>query len=119
MNIFSVISSIVKNTTYFFTKVLKYKNIDSINTVLFNTININMKNKSIAQIRLLGPGQRCIIWSVDDFIQIAMNKEGNKWKEIYDESLFENALDNMINKHDANYGITWETVNYYLENCKR
>lgn len=36
------------------------------------------------------------------------------WKDYYDESKFEEALDRMIHKHDAEYGITWESIKYYL-----
>lgn len=36
------------------------------------------------------------------------------WKDYFDESKFEEALDRMIHKHDAEYGITWESIRYYL-----
>ena len=36
------------------------------------------------------------------------------WKDYFDESKFEEALDRMIHKHDAEYGITWESIKYYL-----
>lgn len=41
------------------------------------------------------------------------------WKDYYDESKFEEALDSMIHKHDAEYGITWESVKFYLEEMCR
>lgn len=73
--------------------------------------------------------KRSIVWSVDDFIQQAMKRweivaflptnsiyqNTTKWQDVYDESMFENALYEMIRKHDANYGITWETINFYLD----
>lgn len=68
-------------------------------------INQNIKN----------PMTRTISWSTDDFIQVAYDKKGESWKDFYDESKFEEALDNMINKHDPIYGITWDSVRFYLE----
>ena len=70
--------------------------------------------------------KRSIVWSVDDFLQQAINNweshdksvlypSANCWQDIYDESKFQNALYEMIRKHDANYGITWETIKFYLD----
>lgn len=64
--------------------------------------------------------KRSIVWSVDDFITQAEQSfskyiEARCWQDIYDESKFQNALYEMIRKHDANYGITWDTVNFYLD----
>lgn len=52
-------------------------------------------------------------WSVEDFKYQASKQ---KDPSIYDETKFQNALDIMINKHDASIGITWETINIYLDN---
>ena len=38
--------------------------------------------------------------------------------ELYDRNLFPKALDMMIGTHDANVGITWETIDFWLEWCK-
>jgi hypothetical protein len=33
----------------------------------------------------------------------------------YDRTKFELALSNMVRKHDATLGITWDTIDYYLD----
>jgi hypothetical protein len=58
---------------------------------------------------------RTISWSTDDFIQGAYDAKGESWKDFYDESKFVEALDNMIDKHDAMLGITWDTIRTYLD----
>lgn len=67
---------------------------------------------------------QCIIWSIDDFKGQAEENWKNhikdypnatKWEDVYDETQFEYALESMIRKHDANYGIGWQTVDYYLD----
>ena len=68
-------------------------------------INQNIKN----------PMTRTISWSTEDFARIAFEKKGESWKDFYDESKFEEALDSMIDKHDPIYGITWDSVRFYLE----
>ena len=72
--------------------------------------------------------KRSMVWSVDDFIIQAENnwentkksfgdiyKDATCWQDVYDESKFQNALYEMIRKHDANYGITWDTIDFYLD----
>ncbi len=66
--------------------------------------------KLIAEHRL---GFRTISWGTIDFKLQAKNEEN---PEAYDESLYQEILDNMIDAHDANNGITWETVSFYLNN---
>ena len=58
-------------------------------------------------------GMSYIGWSVEDFKYQASKQED---PSIYDETKFQNALDAMINKHDASIGITWETIDIYLDN---
>ena len=66
-----------------------------------------------------------VTWGVEDFEQRAMEncdcEENNEtWKETYDEGKFKKALSEMIRQHDCNNGITWDTINYYLdEYCKK
>ncbi len=61
-----------------------------------------------------------ISWSVDDFADRAEEMEGKKWERVYDEKKFKNALKRMIHDHDCNDGITWETIDAYLESdCKK
>ena len=64
--------------------------------------------------------KRSIVWSVDDFITQAEQSfskyiEARCWQDIYDESKFQNALYEMIRKHDCNNGITWDSINFYLD----
>ena len=53
-------------------------------------------------------------WSVEDFATVA---EGNYPDEPqrYDPGKYSYALEKMISKHDAEIGITWSTVELYLE----
>jgi hypothetical protein len=57
----------------------------------------------------------CVQWSVEDFASMAEQKKGIDWKDWYDENEFEYALYEMIRKHDAEHGISWDTVKYYLD----
>ena len=68
-----------------------------------------------------------IEWGVEDFEGRAIDKETmaderEEYDEpilIYDRSKFAFALSIMEHKHDCNYGITWDTVDYFLdEYCK-
>ena len=54
-----------------------------------------------------------IRWSTDDMIHQAA-EEG--W-ELSEENA-QAALEEMIDDHDANYGITWGTVHYYINKYK-
>jgi hypothetical protein len=40
------------------------------------------------------------------------------WEQIYDKSKFSYELEQMISQHDANIGITWETIDAHLFFCK-
>jgi len=64
--------------------------------------------------------ERCVRWDEEDFKYAAIGKTSEtEWQIYYDERRFSEALENMIQKHDAELGITWVTVNYYLdEYCK-
>lgn len=71
-------------------------------------------------------------WSVDDFISQAMSNKGltlgmsfpknsdpfvnpEYCLKTYDPLKFQDALERMIEKHDAEIGITWETIKCYLD----
>lgn len=56
----------------------------------------------------------CIHWTKDDFVQGATDIEGDNWKNVYDVSKFQDTLELMIRKADAEIGVTWETVRTYL-----
>lgn len=53
---------------------------------------------------------RSVTWSVDDFAHMAKRRN-----DIYDPDKYENALKLMIEKHDCDCGITWDTVMCYLD----
>ena len=48
-------------------------------------------------------------WSIEDFLSLNENHDD---VEINEEEA-ENALSEMMRKHDCNNGINWDTVNYY------
>lgn len=61
-----------------------------------------------------------IQWSVEDFEEQAMNRCDDDYPGIYDPSKFEEALYMMMKDHDAEMGITWDTVDHYLDlYCKK
>jgi len=53
--------------------------------------------------------EESIKWSVEDFT--SLEKDGY---QITDDNA-KQALNDMIRHHDCNYGITWDTVNYYFD----
>lgn len=63
--------------------------------------------------------QLAIIWTVNDFETKAQELERAQGKWIYNRKKFEDALSLMIQNHDRNKGITWQTVAEYLNgHCK-
>lgn len=63
--------------------------------------------------------QLAIIWTVDDFETRASRKEKEAIGSIYNRKHFEVALVKMIENHHREEGISWATVDYYLEKyCK-
>ena len=62
---------------------------------------------------------RSVSWSVEDFSERARQNEGETWELIYNEKLFQETLEIMISQHDATIGITWDTIDVYLEYCKK
>jgi len=55
-----------------------------------------------------------ISWSTDDLLSRAIDMEGENWESIYDIAKFTEALENIKSKHDANLGITWDTIDFAL-----
>ena len=45
------------------------------------------------------------VWDMDDFRNVAMN---NEW-DVTDSQLLD-AMEHVVENFDANYGITWDTV---------
>jgi len=66
-------------------------------------------------------GYRGIYWHIDDFESIAKSIEEQEIdnRTVYDRTKFQGALEEMTHTHDANYGLSWESVRYNLnEYCK-
>jgi hypothetical protein len=59
--------------------------------------------------------KRSVSWSIEDFENMAYVKKGQDWEQYYDKNMFQQALERMIDKHDASIGINWDVVEYYLE----
>ena len=141
MNVYTVCGRISGLTSQWM-KRLGWKNIKSIKPGLSNEIIIEMKDQPDAGIRFLEPGQACVVWSVEDFEGRAesrwesftkdiKDKDGKvlwkakfpnatKMEDVYDPEEFESALHNMVDNHDAELGITWDTVDIYLDdNCMK
>ena len=51
------------------------------------------------------------IWSIDDFRNVA---DGSDTEEFTDEELLE-AMELVVDNFDANWGITWETIEAALD----
>ncbi len=51
-----------------------------------------------------------IVWGIEDMIATAANLSD---PYIMDEETALEALRDMINRHDCNIGITWDTLEYY------
>lgn len=64
-------------------------------------------------------GYRSVRWHVDDFEhQAAILEDANLGP--FDSELFEDALESMIDNHDASIGINWDTITHYLLTyCKK
>ena len=60
-----------------------------------------------------------ISWSTEDFVsraeQVFDHDRFKSWEEQYNERKFAGALDMMAKNHDANDGINWYTIDYYLD----
>jgi hypothetical protein len=63
---------------------------------------------------------RSITWSVEDFAERARQLKGKNWRRYYDEDKFDEVLLTMIHDHDCNNGITWDTIDAYLDyQCRK
>jgi hypothetical protein len=123
MNFYKVTGQVTRKCSWFL-KNLGFKNIESISDGSYNIFNVHMKDGLTAQIRFNDPGVRGIYWSVEDFENQAKQRydihlkdypKAETWEDVYDKETFEDALESMIDNHDCNYGISWETVNFYLD----
>jgi len=95
---------------------------------------LNLQDElSILKDEVTSAGAESIRWSIDDFLQQALlaervyemdpnikknqisMKNAHKYLKVYDPDKFQYALEMMIHKHDAGIGITWDTVDIYLD----
>ncbi len=62
---------------------------------------------------------RSVSWNIADFEWRANQLVDGDWKKVYNEEEFGTALYSMMENHDATVGITWDTIDHYLdEYCK-
>lgn len=54
-----------------------------------------------------------IEWTVSDIMTVACTNIEHPYE--MDEDLAQEILEEMIEEHDANFGVTWETVAAYVE----
>ena len=104
-------------------RISEYEIVESIKKVGEEDLKKTSENYEIESIELTEskePYKVAVYWSVEDFESLAIEEKGVEWEKYYDKSKFEDALDNMIRKHDATEGINWYTVRFWLEeSCRR
>jgi len=87
-----------------------------------SSIILNVSIEELKEIKdsLIDLNKRTIIWSILDFeIQASENEGFYNRENIYDRNKFQNTLELMISEHDANMGISWDTIDIYLDQyCK-
>jgi len=89
--------------------------INRLNKHIIRISNIDYYPAQFVRNEIESVAKECIRWSIEDFKYAAKLKRGENWEEWYDTNRFEEALHNMINKHDGSFGITWDTVESYLD----
>lgn len=86
----------------------------------------NEQIDNISDIHIDNDDEISITWCLDDFEQQAIVFEEREQTEkelaekpiLYNREKFSEALSDMKRHHDANFGISWDTVDYYLnEHC--
>lgn len=118
MNYYHIMGRVTAKFNYIL-KNIGFKNIKSF-TESAGIMKIQLKDNTEGEIRYFSPNTAYVAWSVDDFVQQAMIEKEEHWKNHFDETKFYEALHKMIKRHDANEGINWYTVSYYLnEYCKK
>ena len=66
-------------------------------------------------VQMYRDGFRAIWWSVDDFESRAQILEDIYVGRKYNREDFQYSLEEMLHHHDANNGITWDTIDEYLD----
>ena len=95
--------------------------INKLNKKIVRIHNVDYYPATIVQNELRKKADECISWSEIDFEEQARrNCDGSDTlDQYYNKYMFSEALRVMITKHDASVGITWDTIDYYLETyCK-
>ena len=70
-------------------------------------------------LKLLEDLKTAVIWRVEDFEAKATELEHQANCVLFNRTLFEKVLQLMIQRHNADLGISWATVEQYLQNyCK-
>ena len=67
----------------------------------------------------LNPNSRAVWWCVEDFEHRATEQEEVEGEQLYDRSKFDDALEGMVADHDCNWGISWDTLDSYLDSYCR
>lgn len=94
--------------------------ISKLNKRIVRIHNIDYYPAITVQNILRDKARESISWSIDDFESMAIdNSDPDVWEQYYNKDMFESALHEMISHHDASIGITWDTIDHYLETyCK-
>lgn len=90
------------------------RNFDSVNLTR-NSIEILQGGVVVKVIKFIDVENEVgIYWSIKDFEDMAKSLKGKEWENFYDKSKFPLALKMMIEKYDAEEGINWFIIQYYL-----
>ena len=91
--------------------------ISKLNKKIVRFGNIDYYPAITVQDLLRDKAKECISWSVEDFECMARQNcyDDDMWSEYYNKDMFQTALEEMISHHDASIGITWDTIDHYLE----
>lgn len=65
--------------------------------------------ENIIDIHIDSDEERSVTWSIQDFLELEV--EG--WTITEEQA--KDALADMMHHHDCNYGITWDTVDYFYK----
>ena len=91
--------------------------INKLNKKIVRFNNVDYYPAMIVQDELRKKANECISWSEIDFEQQARQAcdGSDTWDQYYNKDMFGQVLCDMIQNHDASIGITWDTIDYYLD----
>ena len=121
MNFYKITGQVTKACSAFL-KEIGFKNIKGFE-IVHNGVEISMKDGTKAGIRFDDPGSKGVHWSIWDFEARAKENwadrgpeiEADHWTKMYDPGKFQHALDLMIGHYDAGIGISWDTIDHWLD----